>query len=305
MGTEMVIGIKILSRQNFNKLINTLLLKTLLCTSILLCTFSSFGQHKRIESPFNGVMLVTKNGKVLLKKAYGFHDKDKNINLTTSDRFLIGSVTKQFTAMLVMQQVDIGNLELDKAISDYLPYFPKDKGKKLTIHRLLSHTSGLPHYEGLRRLNIPLEKFRESAISVESYAQLISNKNISLTSDESSEEVVWLPIEEIKNNYQLTFDHNAIFDESYQRLKSKVQYTSLPINLLPEIFTLSELQKTFEFILGYAIEKKSFRRRLLAVDIIAETGEMRVGSNRPAKLYCAKSTSKQHLFQRSIEGPRE
>jgi len=137
------------------------------------------------------------------------------------------------------------------------------------------------------------------------YMALISNKNITLASDESSEEVVWLPIEEIQHNYQLAFDHNVILEESYQRLKSKVQYTSLPINLLPKVFTLSELQKTFELILGYAIEKKSFRRRLLAADIIAETGEMRIGSNRPAKLYCAKPTSNQHLFQRSIEGPRE
>jgi len=68
---------------------------------------------------------------------------------------------------------------------------------------------------------------------------------------------------------------------------------------------LSELQKTFELILGYAIEKKSFRRRLLSADIIAETGDMRVGSNRPAKLYCAKESSNKHLFQRSIEGPRD
>ncbi|NQZ22569.1 MAG: serine hydrolase [Colwellia sp.] len=189
----MVIDIKILSRQSFNKLINIWVLKTLVCTSILLCTFSSFGQnsvaslmalyaeegqHNRIESPFNGVMLVTKNGKVLLKKAYGFHDKDKNLNLTINSRFLIGSMTKQFTAMLVMQQVEHGTIALDKTINDYLPYFPKDKGKELTIHRLLSHTSGLPHYEGLRRLNIPLRKFREDDISVKSYAQLIAKMEL-------------------------------------------------------------------------------------------------------------------------------
>lgn len=137
------------------------------------------------------------------------------------------------------------------------------------------------------------------------YMALISNKNIRLTPDESSEEVVWLPIEDIQKNYQLAFDHNTILADSHLRLKSKVQYTSLPINLLPTTFTLSELQNTFELILGYAIEKKSFRRRLLAAEIIVETGDMRVGSNRPAKLYRAKANSKEHLFQRSIEGPRE
>jgi CubicO group peptidase (beta-lactamase class C family) len=174
-------------------LINSYVLKALVCISILLSTTSSYGQnnveslmalyaeegqHNRIESPFNGVMLVTQNGKVLLKKAYGFSDKEKNINLTTHSRFLIGSVSKQFTAMLVMQQVENGTIALDKTINDYLPYFPKEKGKKLTIHRLLSHTSGLPHYEGLRRLNISLDTFREEAITVKSYAQLIGKMDL-------------------------------------------------------------------------------------------------------------------------------
>jgi len=193
MGTNMVINTKIPNKINFNKLINLLFLRIFICTSILLSTFSSYGQdsveslmalyaeegqHNRIESPFNGVMLVTKNGKVLLKKAYGFSDKDKNRNLTTTSRFLIGSVSKQFTAMLVMQQVENGTLALDKTINDYLPYFSKEKGEALTIHRLLSHTSGLPHYEGLRRLNIPLDKFREDAITVKSYAQLIAKMDL-------------------------------------------------------------------------------------------------------------------------------
>jgi len=85
----MVINTNIPNRICFNKLINTLLLKVLICASILLSTFSSYGQnsveslmalyaeegqHNRIESPFNGVMLVAKNDKILLKKSYGFHD---------------------------------------------------------------------------------------------------------------------------------------------------------------------------------------------------------------------------------------
>ncbi|NQY63156.1 MAG: NUDIX hydrolase [Alteromonadaceae bacterium] len=136
------------------------------------------------------------------------------------------------------------------------------------------------------------------------YMALISCKNIVLKSNETSEDIVWVAIENVNKNYKLAFDHNTILTQCYQRLKSKVQYTSLPINLLPRAFTLSELQKTFELILGYPIEKKSFRRRVLGADIIAKTGEMRVGSNRPAKLYYANASGKEHLFQRNIEGPR-
>jgi len=175
-----------------------------------------------------------------------------------------------------------------------------------TVSRKLKEKTGveISHLEQVATYGSASRDPRGWSVTI-AYMALISNKNITLTPDESSEEVIWLPIEEIQNNYQLAFDHNAILADSYQRLKSKVHYTSLPINLLPKIFTLSELQKTFELILGYPIEKKSFRRRLLAADIIAETGDMRVGSNRPAKLYCAKASSNEHLFQRSIEGPRE
>jgi ADP-ribose pyrophosphatase YjhB (NUDIX family) len=185
------------------------------------------------------------------------------------------------------------NLKVDGTLND-------------TVSRKLKEKTGveISHLEQVATYGSASRDPRGWSVTI-SYMALISNKNITLTSDESSEEVVWLPIEEIQNNYQLAFDHKVILDESYQRLKSKVQYTSLPINLLPATFTLSELQKTFELILGYGIEKKSFRRRLLAADIIAETGDMRIGSNRPAKLYCAKENSKEHLFQRSIEGPRD
>jgi len=134
------------------------------------------------------------------------------------------------------------------------------------------------------------------------YMALISNTNICLQTNESSEDIVWVPIADVDKNYPLAFDHQDILQKCYRRLKSKVQYTSLPINLLPEEFTLTELQKTFEIILDKSIEKKSFRRRVLDAGIIVETGEMRSGSNRPGKLYRAKPCGKEHLFPRRIEG---
>ena len=140
--------------------------------------YAEEGQHNRIKSPFNGVMLVAKNDKILLKKAYGFYNREKNTTNKTDSRFLIGSVTKQFTAMLVMQQVEKGLLSLDKTVSDYLPYFPKDKGQQMTLHRLLSHTSGLPHYEGLKRLGIDPRVFIREKISVQAYVKLIGQMDL-------------------------------------------------------------------------------------------------------------------------------
>jgi CubicO group peptidase (beta-lactamase class C family) len=140
--------------------------------------YANKGHHNRIESPFNGVMLVVKDDKVLLKKAYGFANKSKDISLTTSTPFLIGSITKQFTAMLVLQQVERGVLDLNKSVADYLPYFPKQNGQALTIHRLLSHTSGLPHYEGLQRLNIDMDEFTTQKTTPKSYAKIIGNMSL-------------------------------------------------------------------------------------------------------------------------------
>src|SRR5207244_12867504 len=58
--------------------------------------------------------------------------------------FRLGSITKQFTSMLIMQQVARGTIKLDGHLSDYLPYYRHDTGSKVTISQLLSHTSGIP-----------------------------------------------------------------------------------------------------------------------------------------------------------------
>src|SRR5262245_37219283 len=64
-------------------------------------------------------------------------------------KFRLGSITKQFTSMLIMQLVQEGKIKLDAKLSDYLPYYRKDTGQKITIHNLLTHTSGIPSYTSL------------------------------------------------------------------------------------------------------------------------------------------------------------
>lgn len=140
--------------------------------------YAEEGHHNRIQSPFNGVMLVSKGDEILLKRSYGFYDKENNIPLKVDSKFLIGSISKQFTAMLVMQQVEKGTIDLDKPLSDYLPYVPKEKGQHFTIHRLLSHTTGLPHYEGVRRLGIKMGEFAKMEFTPTSYAQFIAQMEL-------------------------------------------------------------------------------------------------------------------------------
>ncbi len=83
----------------------------------------------------------------------------------------------------------------------------------------------------------------------------------------------------------LAFDHDRILAYALQRLRYKLEYTAAAFELLPEVFTLSELQATYEIILGEDLDKRNFRRKILSADVIEETGEYRSGEGRPARLY--------------------
>ena len=98
---------------------------------------------------FNGTVLVAENGKLIFKKGYGLANMEWNIPNTPDTKFRLGSLTKQFTAMLIMQLVEQGKLKLEGKITDYLADYPKAAGDKITLHHLLTHTSGIPNYSDL------------------------------------------------------------------------------------------------------------------------------------------------------------
>ena len=97
---------------------------------------------------FNGSALVVENGKVIYRAAFGMANMEWGIVNTPETKFRLGSITKQFTSMLTLQLVEQGKIKLDGKITDYLPDYRKDIGDKVTIHHLLTHTSGIPSYTG-------------------------------------------------------------------------------------------------------------------------------------------------------------
>lgn len=98
---------------------------------------------------FNGSAIVAENGKVIYKGGFGMANMEWGIPNTPETKFRLGSITKQFTAMLILQLVEQGKVKLEAKISDYLPDYRKDIGEKVTVHQLLTHTSGIPSYTGL------------------------------------------------------------------------------------------------------------------------------------------------------------
>lgn len=114
----------------------------------------------------------------------------------------------------------------------------------------------------------------------------------------------WFPIVGGGVKVKLAFDHDEILGAAIQRLRGKVEYTSLPVYLMPPEFTLPELQRVYEAVLDRALEKSAFRTRMLSADVIEPVARTRKGPNRPAQLYRLKRTRTPTYFARTFNPPR-
>lgn len=95
---------------------------------------------------FSGVVLVADGNHILFHEGFGLANREFGIPNGKETRFQIGSITKAFTSILALKLVEEGRFDLDRHISDYLPYYPEANGCKITIRHLLSNTSGIPHH---------------------------------------------------------------------------------------------------------------------------------------------------------------
>jgi len=95
---------------------------------------------------FSGVVLVARDAEILYQRGFGLANVPWAVENTPDTRFDIGSIAKQFTTVLTLQLVAEGRLALDKTLTDYLPDYRPDTGRRITIDQLLRHTSGLPDF---------------------------------------------------------------------------------------------------------------------------------------------------------------
>lgn len=148
-------------------------IKAIFFAIITFTTLSSFSQNTNKElfnkidsylavsvtNGFSGVVLVSKKGKIILSKGYGWADRENKIPNKPSTVFNIGSVTKQFTASAILKLVEYGKIKTSDKISSYFDQIPIDKGD-ITIHQLLTHTSGISNrIGGFRYDEASKEKF--------------------------------------------------------------------------------------------------------------------------------------------------
>ena len=95
---------------------------------------------------FSGSVLVAWDGQVILNKGYGFANRTIEDPNTPNTKFYIGSITKQFTAAAILKLRERGQLHVDDPITYHLSHYPAEPGDRITIHHLLTHTSGIPNY---------------------------------------------------------------------------------------------------------------------------------------------------------------
>jgi len=141
---------------------------------------------------------------------------------------------------------------------------------------------GTIYLEQLYTFGEPTRDPRGRVITVAYYA-LVNWQQFQLKAHQRVTEADWFPVKRLP---PLAFDHRRIVDYALERLQSKINYTTVGFQLLPRQFTLTEMQGSYEVILGRRLDKRNFRRKMLQLGILKGTPEFQAnGRQRPARLY--------------------
>ncbi len=116
---------------------------------------------------------------------------------------------------------------------------------------------------------------------------------------DSTDIAMWMRLPDL-NGIGLAFDHELLIQKAHERVVSKSRYTSMPLYFVPDKFTLTEAQGSFEITTNLTLEKKSFRRRLQDANIIEETSELSTTGKRRAALFRLRKNQQLHFFPRML-----
>jgi 8-oxo-dGTP diphosphatase len=178
----------------------------------------------------------------------------------------------------------------------------EDADLDAAARRVLKDKTGVetPYLEQLQTFGGKSRDPRGWSLSI-AYVALISADEARLRQGSNATDVAWWPIEDNSVAVLNAFDHRNILGSALARLRNKVEYTTLPVHLLPTGFTLGELQSVYERILGRRLDKSAFRKRIAEADFVEPVpGEMRRASNRPAQVYRLKQARSTIFFDRTI-----
>ncbi|HEV7454548.1 MAG TPA: NUDIX domain-containing protein [Candidatus Saccharimonadales bacterium] len=178
-------------------------------------------------------------------------------------------------------------------------YCSREETTASALHRVLLakaglNTDGLGVVEQLYTFDTPAYSQTGNAVSV---VYMGLGRALAPTG-ETAEDPRFFPVDDLPD---LAFEHARIVASAHERLRGKVTYTNAVFSLIPELFTLTQLQSAYEAILGHALDKRNFRKKFLTLDLIESTDEHYIeGAHRPARLFRFKTQTLQTL-SRSFE----
>jgi ADP-ribose pyrophosphatase YjhB (NUDIX family) len=234
------------------------------------------------------------------EKAYlaGFDPRDYPPVLVKVDAALFTFHARQLLVLLVRRSnhPEMGKWSLPGGFVDPA----QDKSLEDAANRKLLDKTGVapPYVEQLITIGNDRRDKRGWSVTV-CYTALIAHQKcapgIGTVSDAR-----WVEVDALEN-VDLAFDHRSIIAQARERLKQKALYSIVPAYALPEKFTLPELQRIHEVLIGKPLQKKSFRRRIEQADLLLDTGLKRHEGGRPAALYKMRARSGRFTFVRNLE----
>ncbi len=159
-----------------------------------------------------------------------------------------------------------------------------DESLETAAKRELQEETGVQdvYLEQLYTFGDPGRDPRTRVITVVYFA-LLDSERLQVKAASDAADVGWFSVYDLP---PLAFDHDRILDYTLNRLRGKLEYTTIAFNLLPEQFTLRELQRVYEIIHHRKLDKRNFRKKILSTNILEDTGDKKMeGTHRPARLY--------------------
>jgi 8-oxo-dGTP diphosphatase len=177
----------------------------------------------------------------------------------------------------------------------------KDQSIDLAAERILYELTGLKdiYMEQFHTFGDVNRHPQGRVITVAYYAMIRLNgtKDLKPISNYASK-AVWIPVNDLP---KLAFDHEKIFSRGFDKIRNKISYQPIAFELLPEKFTLTQLQQLYEVILNKKLDKRNFRKKMLNYGILKELNEKQKGvSYRAAKLYKFDKRKYAKLFQKEL-----
>lgn len=179
--------------------------------------------------------------------------------------------------------------------------FVRDESLAEAAQRELEEETGVRdvYLEQLYSFGDPRRDPRGRVVTVAYYA-LIRSDHTPLTGGSDAASARWWPV---ADRPQLAFDHDGILDYAVERLRAKLEYTTVGFQLLPKKFTLGQLQTVYEAILGRRLDKRNFRRKLGLLGVLTPLKERTGEAGRPAQLYAFSAKRFERLRDKGILFP--